>query len=314
MMDGPPYTGPKMEARRASGSAVAEVPRELDEDGFGYGSRWVEVETAGGGTRFQEVPLTREDLFDPQEGDHVVNSNAHGDTLSETKETLRCFFGAQGRADVLLWNEGKMLWKDSSLDKVAPDLSVIFGVKDPKRYRRSFDETREGTRPAFVLEVTSKSTARFDRRDKPGVYRRAKVRECFVLDQLKSPWKLSGKRLNPKTGRYLSVKPDQRGRLLAETLGVCFHVAQSGDELILEDARTGEVLRTPLQESEARRQETEARNAAERRAEQEAEARNAAERRAEQEADARRAAEARVQEILAELNRLKSGGDPPAPP
>ncbi len=116
-----------------------------------------------------------------------------------------------------------------------------------------FNEKEEGTSPWFVLEVTSKKTVRYDRTSKPAIYRKAKVPEIFLLDRMKSPWELSGKRRDPKTGRYLKVRPDERGRLLAETLGVYFSVSASGDDLILEDAETGEVLRKPVAESQARR-------------------------------------------------------------
>ncbi|MCP4593897.1 MAG: hypothetical protein GY842_24445 [bacterium] len=68
-MPDPPYTGSKVEAR-AAGSFAAVVSPEVRpqvEDPFRYGSRWVEVETATGRT-IREVPLTLDDLFDPQEG------------------------------------------------------------------------------------------------------------------------------------------------------------------------------------------------------------------------------------------------------
>ncbi len=63
-------------------------------------------------------------------------------------------------------------------------------------------------------------------------------------------------------------------------MGVYWSVSASGDELILEDAETGEVLRKPIEESEDRR-------AAERQAAEEAGARQ-------KEAEARAAAEATV--------------------
>ncbi len=120
--------------------------------------------------------------------------------------------------------------------------------------------------------------------------------------RLKSPWVLTRERRNPATGRYLKVRPDLRGRLLAETLGVYLSGSASGDELILEDAEPGEVLRRPVEESQARR-------AAERQAAEEAEAREAAERQAAEEAEARSASEARVQELLAKIRRLESSAD-----
>ena len=79
-----------MEARRASESVV-EVPREVevDEKAHVYGSRWVEVETAEGGTRFEEVPLTWDDLFDPQEGDHVPHGDEHHTVISRSPYSPR---------------------------------------------------------------------------------------------------------------------------------------------------------------------------------------------------------------------------------
>ena len=120
---------------------------------------------------------------------------------------------------------------------------------------------------------------------------------------------LSGERRHPETGRYRKVRPDARGRLLAETLGVYFSISASGDDLVMEDAETGEVLRKPVAESRARR-------AAERQAAEEAEARAVAERQAAAEAQARRAeaearaaAEATVQELLAKIQRLEAAAD-----
>ncbi len=206
-------------------------------------------------------------------------------------------------------------------------LSEIQKREEQARKSEVFDEGKEGVSPSFVLEVTSKNTARFDRTKKPSIFRRGKVREYIRVDRLKSPWELMGECRNLETGRYRQIRPDPQGRLLAETLEVYFRISESGDELILEDARTGEVLRTPVEESEDRRaaqrraaEEAEAREAAERQAaeeaearQKEAEAREAAERQAAEEAEAREketkareAAEAKVQELLAKIKRLES--------
>ncbi len=295
MMD-PPYPGSKMEAR-ARGSGVARVPREI-EDPFRYGSRWVEVETPRG-IKFQEVPLTLEDLFDPQEGDLVAHSTLHGDIISESKEMIRQAFRSRGRTDVLVCDDVKMLWQDSSLPQIAPDVAVIPGVEDPKLRRDSFDEKKEGTGPIFVLEVVSKSTRDFDYDDKPPIYRQAGVKELFLLDPLKTPWKLLGRRLHPGTGRYRKIRADKQGRVRSETLGLTFAVAPEGDRLVLADVVTGEELRS-LGVAEA------ALEAAELRATQEAEARLAAESQTQAEKEARRVAEAENKKLVAEIERLRA--------
>ncbi len=288
MMD-PPYTGSKMEARKSSDSTVVEVPRELELEDQGeearvYGSRWVEVEDADGTTHGEEVPLTWNDLFDPQEGDRLMHSPEHGKTVRDVGARLDCFYDAQGRDDVAVYDDVRFDWKTPGVPQACPDVAVIPGMKKLEKGQpspKSFDEAEEGASPCFVLEVTSKKTADYDRTIKPSIYRRAKVPEFFLLDELKSPWELSGERRNPKTGRYLKVRPDERGRLLAETLGVNFHISASGDDLLMEDAETGEVLRKPVEESQARRAAERQAAAAERQAVEEAEARQAAEGRAE---------------------------------
>lgn len=228
-------------------------------DSFRYGSRFVEMETAEGND-YREVPLTWEDLFDPQEGDVMVHGTLHARIIRRVGTMLDVFFESRGARGVLVCDDVKMLWKDPTLQRIAPDVAVILGVRDPQRPRKSFDEAREGTRPAFVLEVVSESTRKFDQESKPSIYRQAGVRESFLLDPLATPWTLQGRRLSPTTGRYRKIRPDRRGRLLSEATGLYFSVAEDGESLTLEDAATGERLQDPVEESMARK-------AAERRAE-----------------------------------------------
>ena len=324
-MADPPYTGPKIEARASLGRYVADVPRELQVEDFDkearvYGSRWVKVEDAGGGSRFEEVPLRWEDLFDPREGDRLVHSSQHGKTLRDIGARLDCLYAARGRDDVVVFDDVRIDWKTPGVRPACPDVSVIPGVKKGERAPKSFSEKKAGTGPCFVLEITSEETADYDRTEKPKIYRAAKVPEIFLLDEMRAPWELKGERLHPKTGRYRKIRPDRRGRLLAETLGVYFSISASGDDLVMEDVSTGEVLRKPVAELQARQvaerqaaEEAEARQAAERQAIEDAEARQAAERQAAdaerrvaEEAEARAAAEATVQELLAEIRRLRS--------
>ncbi len=50
-------------------------------------------------------------------------------------------------------------------------------------------------------------------RKSPGRY---VVEARGLFDRMKSPWELSGERRSPQTQRYLKVRPDKHGRLLAE--------------------------------------------------------------------------------------------------
>jgi hypothetical protein len=70
-------------ASRRTGS-----PTEPDQ--FRYGWRHVPVKNAKGRvTNYVEVPLTREDVLHPQEGDHIVNSDVHDDDRWYLKYVFR---------------------------------------------------------------------------------------------------------------------------------------------------------------------------------------------------------------------------------
>ncbi len=304
----PSYSGPPMEARSLLGGnrRAPRTPEErLAEDPFFYGYRWIRVKTAEGKTVSEQVPLTREDLLDPQEDDHVSNRSWHDLTTGRLGEILRTLFATRGRDDVLVNANVKMLWQDPGIKRVDPDLAVIPGVDDPTRDFSSFDEAEEGTRPVFVLEVLSEATESTDHGDKPTVYRRAGVEEYFILDQMEMPWTLEVRRLHPATGRYRKVRLGTSSRVASETLEILFEVGEDGKSLVLTDLRTGERLRDHRGETEARlaaeesqRVEAEARRAAE-------EARRAAEERQRAEAEARRAAEEENRRLRALLERQR---------
>ncbi len=280
--------GPEMEARQTTVGGrrlPLDVEEHLQEDPFFYGWRWVGDE---------QVPLTEDDLLDPQEGDSVPEDTWHERTVRKIYLVLEEIFAVRSRLDVLVGGNLKMLWRDPTIPKVAPDVFVIPGVDDPRKYRQSFDEKEEGTRPFFALEVTSEATLRTDLRKKPGVYQRAGVAEYFILDTLVTPWALVGRRLHPGTGRYRLIRPDGEGRVLAESLEVVFAIGADGRSVELFDARTGEKLRDLHAAEEARR-------AAEERQRAEAEARRVAEER-------QRAAEAEVRRLKALLSEAQKGG------
>ncbi len=297
MMDAS-HSGPSPEARSGlggTGRAPRSPEERLAENPFFYGYRWVRVKTAEGKTVSEQVPLTREDLLDPQEDDHVSNGSWHSMTTGRLGEILRTLFASRGRDDVLVTANVKMLWQDPGVPRVAPDLAVIPGVEDPDRDFPSFDEVQERTRPLFVLEVLSEATESTDRGDKPAVYRSAGVAEYFILDLMESPWTLEVRRLNPATGRYRKVRLGKNSRVASETLEVLFEVGEDGKSLVLTDLRTGERLRDHRAAEEARRVAEEARRAAEK-------ARRAAEERYRIEAEARRAAE-EARRVAEEENR-----------
>ncbi len=305
----PVYSGPEMEARQTTVGGrrlPLDVEERLQEDLFFYGWRWVGDE---------QVPLTEEDLLDPQEGDHVSEHTWHHRVARKLGEILEELFLARGRPDVLVGGNLKILWRDPRIKRVDPDVVVIPDVDQPRKYRQSFDERKEGTRPVFALEVTSEATSRTDLSKKPGIYQRARVAEYFILDALATPWALVGRRLNPATGRYRLIRPDGEGRILAESLEVVFAIGADGQSVALVDARTGDKL-PDLHASEAARRAAEerlrvaeeARRAAEERLRAAEEARRAAEEARRAEAEARRAAEEENLRLEALLSASEKAG------
>jgi hypothetical protein len=200
----------------------------------------------------------------------------------------------------------------------APDISVIRGVRDPLRKRRSFHIREEGVVPCLVIEVVSPFDARIrrtDEVDKVALYQRHGVPEYVMVyppGQATGPrFQLKGYRLDA-AGRYRTIEPDAQGRLLSETTELRFGVSPEGDRIQIFNSRTGERLRSPTEEVEAERA---ARLAAEERAARETEARRAeraareaAENKAWQEAEARKTAEEELKRLRSELERLKAPG------
>ncbi len=273
------------------------------DDPFYWGSRLVRLPTASG-ARLEEIPLTREDLLDPQEGDIMTHGTLHGLVIRTLADMLDRFFNTD---DVAVFDDVKMLWGIPGLSEVAPDISVIRGIRDKYRERSSFSVVEEGLRPCLVIEVISPRSVEIDLTDKVEIYRQAGVPEYLIVNILKTPVELSGHRLH-STGRY---HRSPRGHWLSRTTGLRFSSGTKAREVVVENSATGERLLTSFEEAAmravaeqraadeaaARRKEAAARAAAEQRAADEAVARAAAEKRADEEAAARKALEAELRRL-----------------
>jgi Uma2 family endonuclease len=297
-------------------------------DPFRFGWRWRNVRLPNGEVLDEQVPLTADDLLDPQPGDQVGQSQLHWELLFLLARILDWYYEA--RSDVALAVDLKMLWRIPGLKEPAPDLAVIPGVRqkiDPAR--TSFDIVEEGVRPCLILEVVSSSDPEIRRNDyekKVEIYQRVGISEYVILDPPTSATEgrllLLGYRLN-RSGKYQRIKPDAQGRLLSEATGLLFGVGEDGETSVVFNAQTGERLLDPKEQAgraemkytrevEARKRETEARLAAEVRADREiegrkleAEARLAAEAHAAREAEGRKAAEAELARLRAELQAIR---------
>jgi Uma2 family endonuclease len=280
----------------------SEPPSSPGADPFRYGWRIRHVRLPSGEVAEQQIPLTPEDLLDPQLGDVVVQSVDHYWEAHDVAGPLRDHYAS--REDVLVASDVKLLWGIPDLQEPAPDVAVIFGIRDKKAKRESFDCVREGTRPSLVIEVVSSKDAELRRNDyehKVRIYEQAGVPEYIILDPpsrlTKDRFLLTGYRLGTG-GKYQPIQPDLKGFLLSETTNLLFGAAEGGQTLQVIDAVTGERLLTSLEVKEAQTLEAEARRVAEERAAQERE-------RAEREAESRKAAEAEIARLRAELERYR---------
>ncbi len=309
-----------MQAKVADGpaSVSAGSPSGAQSDPFFYGARWVPVDRGAGRTDLEQVPLTEDDLLDPQEGDEMPQGTLHDDIAISLRQRLRSWF-KEREPQTAVFHDLKVRWPAERKSSPAPDLCVVRGLPDPQAERDSFDAPGEGAAPCLVIEVTSPSTRRTDLGRKIDFYARVGVEEYFIIDT--ASWRrgtgslsLIGRRL--LEGSYSRIEPNEQGRLRSRVAGLLLSVRPDGPEVVLENAETGqEVLSESAQRALA---EAAARQTAEQRAEAEATGRQEAEQRtqvaeqrtqvAEQRTRAegakRRKAEERLRELEHKLKRL----------
>ena len=200
-------------------------------------------------------------------------------------------------ADNMLYAEGTPN-ADGSVRPLAlaPDVMVAFGVE--RRDRQSYVVWREGTPPAFVLEVASPSTWRRDRDVKPGLYASMGVAEYFLYDPLggRLDPRLQGHVLRGGAYRALPMQRMDNGAtgVWSAVMGLWAFLKGADGTLRWYDPVTGKELETPAEVHEAR-------EAAEARAAERDAALEAAEARAAERDAALEAAEAKIAELRARL-------------
>ena len=225
-------------------------------DPFRYGSRWQRVRLPSGEVTEQQIPLTPEDLLDPQLGDEVTQSGPHAKILTLLNPLLDKRFAQD--PEVLVLFDMKILWGIPGLPDPSLDLAVVRGIRDKDAERSVFNVVEEGVRPCLIIEVVSYSDAAMSRNDhetKVELYQRVGIPEYLIVDPSFSPedpLRLTGYRL-AADGRYRRMEPDSRGRLLSETTDLFFAPSEDRRTIRVGDAVTGEWLLTPSEEEEARK-------------------------------------------------------------
>lgn len=149
-------------------------------------------------------------VYPESDGQPMTESDSTRDYLIYAVEVLRQYF--QSRHQVYVSGNLFIYYREGDPKAVvSPDVFVIFGVS--KRQRRSYKTWQEGGKvPAFILEITSRSTRRQDEVEKPTLYAELGVQEYFQYDptgDYLTP-QLKGSRL--QNGLYEPIAP----QILAE--------------------------------------------------------------------------------------------------
>ena len=242
------------EARSKDGfdTQETEIARTPKSEPFFYGWRNVtEIDPIGVET-YSQIPLTADDLLDPQLGDQVVQNSKHHRANNELFDMLDKHY--ENSPGVEVFSDLKMMWKIPGLIEPATDIAVVPNIKHKGISRSSFDVVEEGTRPCLVIETMSDGYPGDDTK-KVKIYEKAGVIEYILINPHNTapqPYsEIWGYRLSAN-GKYKLMKPDNQGRLLSDTIQIWFSVDEDGQRVRLKDALTDKWLLTASEEQAAR--------------------------------------------------------------
>ncbi|MBD2102012.1 Uma2 family endonuclease [Leptolyngbya sp. FACHB-261] len=280
------------------------------------------------------------------DGEPMAESDPARDYLIYGVEALDIYF--QSRRNVYVSGNLFIYYQQGDPSAVvSPDVFVVFGVS--KRKRRSYQLWREGNKaPAFVLEVTSRTTRKQDEEEKPKLYAQLGVQEYFQYDPVGDYLQpqLKGSRLID--GQYQAIEtqtlsPPRMGMsevisLHSQVLGLDLRLEEPGfavaigsaqaiaempRELRFYDPQTNEKLLSHRESEQARQLAEQAQAQAEQAQAQAEQAQIQAEQALQSEAQARRAAVPRLRAMglnveqiaqalelpVAEVERMASMGE-----
>ena len=295
--------------------AARERPTPPAEDPFPLGWRYRARKNEDGSEDIEQVPLTPEDLLNPQEGDVLSDGFAHNSSVLPLGDAMQ---------------------RHHDGTNCAPDIAVIEkedgGKIDTSELERAIKLRDVGARLVFALEAVSTSDKEVENKDiEKNVLRYAahRVNEYLTYYPIKGgkAEKLAGRRL-PKSGPdYDLIAPDGQERVRSKKLDLFFVIDKASQKLEAYDATTGEKLLTSEEEQAERRKAQAEREQAQAEREQAQAEREQAQAEREQaqaeqartqrllaeEAEARRKAEQekqkaeqRTREMMAELERLRA--------
>ena len=220
-------------------------------------------------------------VYPCSDGQPMAETDIHATCMMYVTYALKGWLKRRARTDVYVASNNFLYFeRGNPRAVVSPDVYVVVGV--PAHLRDTYLLWNEPKGPDFVLEVTSASTRREDRRRKRDVYAALGVSEYFMYDPraeyLTPP--LQGFRLQDGEYRALpavTVLANHGVSVTSEVLGLELRDdRETGQDLLTYD----EAERAREEEAAARREESAARREVEMRIAREVAARQNAEARA----------------------------------
>ena len=211
--------------------------------------------------------------YPEEDGEPLAESDFQFIPLTYAVSALRARYA--NREDIYVAGNMLLYYRMNAPDaSVGPDVFVVIGARGNHK-RRSWFTWREGAAPAFVMEIASDSTWRYDETGKRAIYAEIGVTEYWRFDptgECFSP-ALMGERLVDGVYQPIEVAEDEGGILRGHSDALMLDLCVLPDlELRLYDPEQGEWLLDYNEERDARQ-------AAESQAQTERDARQAAERR-----------------------------------
>ena len=185
---------------------------------------------------------TKEIIYPTSDGQPMAETGIHVKLMLDLIATLRAYY--RERPDVyVIGNIFLFYRKNHPEDRRTPDVMVIKGVD--KTERRSFKTWEEKAMPCVVIELTSDQTAKEDQVDKKQLYQELGVHEYFLFDPLHDylPQQLVAYRLIG--GEYEPLIPAADGGVLSAELGL--RLVPDGEQLALIRFQNGERLPVPAE-------------------------------------------------------------------
>jgi Uma2 family endonuclease len=208
--------------RTMKGTARETSP---DTDPWRYGERHLRRVGPDGQVSYERVPLRKEDLLFPQEGDRPVLTDDHS-------QDWRYLFGvldsqAARHPGRRVFGDHRIDFQLPGLEPLGPDLIVLEGVGEWDGSRGTFPVVTMGARPLLVLEITSPDTRENDLEVKPALYYRCKIPGYAVVDRQAGESRNEVRVLGFRRTRtrYAPVAPDERGWVWLEPVGLRLGVA-----------------------------------------------------------------------------------------